>query len=39
MFQFPDLEKLFKDLIGCAVAIAIFALLAGLGLGWLMFSR
>jgi hypothetical protein len=39
MFQFPDLEKLFKDLIGCGIAIAIFALIAGLGLGWLIFGR
>lgn len=39
MWQFPDLEKLFKSFIGCAIALAIITLLLGIGIGWLVFGR
>lgn len=38
MLQFPDLEKLFKTLIGCSIVLAIITLLLGIVIGWLVFG-
>ncbi len=37
MFQFPDMEKMFKQAVGCVIGIVIGAVIVGILIGRYMF--
>lgn len=39
MFNFPDLEKIFAQAVGCGIIAVIITFIIGLGVGWLIWGR